>query len=120
MCDKHLEVEPDALVGGEGVDIPANGIHLAGNFFRGAMFGPLEDHVLDEMRNPIPLLVFIARTGLDPDPDTNGANVFHFLGDDGQPIVQRSAADIAICVLMHCPYSHTPARPAWPGGYVSE
>ena len=105
---EHLDAEADALLGGEGVHVAADRIHLARNVFRRAMLGPLEDHVLDEMRNAVPLLVFVARAGLDPDPDRDGADVLHLLGDDGQPVGQRGAPDIA--VLIHCPYSHTPAK----------
>jgi hypothetical protein len=112
MFVEHLDAETDALLGGEGINISADGINLTRNFLRSAVFGTFEHHVLDEMRNPIPLLVFIARTGLDPDPDADGADVLHLLGDHGQPVGERSAADIAICVHMHCPYSHTPAGPA--------
>ena len=106
MFVEHLDAEADALFGGEGVNVSADGIHLARNFFGGAMLGPLEHHVLDEVRNAVPLFVFVARAGLDPDADADGANVLHLLGDDGQSVGQRGAPDIA--VLIHCHYSHTP------------
>ena len=36
--------------------------------FGAARFGPLEDHVLDKMGNPVSLRPFLARAGVEPDP----------------------------------------------------
>src|SRR5579863_532208 len=111
MLVEHFDAEADALFGGEGVDVAADGIHLTRNFFCRAMLGPFEDHVLDEMRNPVPVLVFVTRAGLDPNPDADGADMLHLFSDDGQPIGQRGASDIAVCVHMHSlPFSHTRER----------
>src|SRR5258708_32533981 len=49
MFIEHLDAEADTFLGGESVNISADGIHLARDFFRRAMFGPLEDHVLDDV-----------------------------------------------------------------------
>ncbi len=94
MLVQHFDVEADTFLGGEGVHVAADGIHLARNFLRGAMLRTLEHHVLDEMGNAVPLQVFIARPGLDPYPDRGGANVLHLLGDEGQPVGQDLATYI--------------------------
>ena len=49
MIVKHLYVETNALLGGEGIHVAADRIHLSGNFLSGAMLGSLENHVLNEM-----------------------------------------------------------------------
>ena len=87
---EHLHVEADAFLGGEGIHVAADRIDLAGNVLGRAMFGSFEDHVLDEMGDAIPLRVFVARTGLDPDSDRNRANVLHLLGNDGSPLGRTS------------------------------
>ena len=86
MLVQNLDVEADAFLGGKGVHVAADGIDLAGDFFRAAVLRALEHHVLDEVRNAVPLQVFVAGSGLDPDPDRGGANVLHLLGDEDQPV----------------------------------
>ena len=86
MLVQHLDVEADAFLGGEGIHVAADGIHLAGDLLRGAVLGALEHHVLDEVRDAVPLQVFVAGAGLDPYPDRGGANVLHLLGDEDQPV----------------------------------
>ncbi len=46
---EHLDVEADGLLAGEGVEVAADGVDLAGDVLRGAGGGALEDHVLDEV-----------------------------------------------------------------------
>ena len=83
---EHLHVEADAFFGGEGVHVAADGIDLAGNLLRGAVLGPFEHHVLDEMRDAIRLRSFVARAGFEPNADRGGADVLHLLGDDGEAV----------------------------------
>jgi len=45
-----------------------------------------KDHVLDEMRDAIPLRILIARPALNPNPNRDRADVLHLFGDDGQPV----------------------------------
>ena len=69
MLIQHLDFETDALLGGEGIHVAADGIYLAGDIFRRAMLRTFENHVLDKMRDAIPLRILIARSGLNPDAD---------------------------------------------------
>ena len=92
---EHFDVEADAFLGGEGVHVAADGVDLAGDFFGGAVLGPLENHVLDEMGDAVPFGVFVARTGLQPDSDGGRADMLHLLGDDGQPVGQLLTTNIA-------------------------
>src|SRR5262245_20580529 len=77
-------VEADALFGGECVHVAANRIHLTSYIFGRTMLRPLENHMLYEMRDTIPLCVFISRTGLNPDPNGHGADVLHLFRNNGQ------------------------------------
>ena len=86
MLVQHFDVEADTFLGGEGVHVAADGVDLAGNFLRAAVLRALEDHVLDEVRDAVPLQVFVAGAGLDPDSDRGGANVLHLFGDEDQPV----------------------------------
>src|SRR5205807_8546618 len=85
---ENLDVEADTLFGGEGVHVAADGIHLAGDLFGGAVLGPFEDHVLDGTGDAVRFRVFVARSGLQPDADRGGANMLHLLGDNGEADVQ--------------------------------
>ena len=80
---EHLDVEADAFFGGEGVHVAADGVDLARNFFRGAVLGAFEDHVLDEVGDAVPVGILIARTGLQPDSDRGRADVLHLLSNHG-------------------------------------
>src|SRR5947209_12289786 len=98
MLIQHLDAETDALLSGECIHVPANGIYLTGDFFCRTVLCALEDHVLDEMRDTIPGEVFVARTGLQPNPDGNGTNMLHLFGDDGQAVWQCRALNVAIFI----------------------
>jgi hypothetical protein len=92
---EYLDVEADAFLGGEGVHVAADGIDLAGDFFRRAMLRSFKNHVLDEVGDAVPFGVLVAGTGLQPDADGGGANVLHLLGDDGQAVGQLLTTNIA-------------------------
>jgi hypothetical protein len=83
---EYLDVEADALFGGEGVHVAADGIDLAGDLLGGAVLGPFEDHVLDEVGNAVRLRSFVAGTGLEPNADGSRTDVFHLLGDHGEAV----------------------------------
>ncbi len=95
MLVEHLDVEADALLGGEGVHVAADGIHLARDVFRAAVLRPLEDHVLDEVRDAVDLRIFVARAGLDPYADRNRTDVLHLFGQDGETVRQYLATNVA-------------------------
>src|ERR1700756_4638967 len=92
---KNLDVEADAFLGSKSVHVAANGIDLARDFLRGTVLRPFEDHVLDEMRDPIPFGIFVARTGLQPHSDRRRPNVLHLLGNHRQTVGQFLTANVA-------------------------
>src|SRR5256712_13098438 len=95
MLIKHFAVEADALFCGDGVHVAADRINLAGDIFGGTVLRSLEHHVLYEVGNSVPLEVLIAGARLDPDTDRDGADVLHLFGNEGQPVGQNFAAEIA-------------------------
>src|SRR5579864_2074517 len=107
MLVEHLDVEADALLGGEGIHIAPDGVHLAGDLLGRSVLRALEDHVLDEMRNAIPMGVFVPRTGFYPYPNGDGADMLHLLRDDGEPVGQ----DFAMYVAELFDHKLSPTRP---------
>jgi len=89
MLVQNLDAKADAFFGSECVHVAADGIDFARNLFGGAVLGAFEDHVLDEVRDAVPVRVFVARTGLQPYADGSGAEVLHALGDDGEAVRQH-------------------------------
>src|SRR5581483_1665054 len=95
MLVENFDVEANTLFGGEGVHVSADRVDLTGDVFGGARLGSFEDHVFNEMRDPVVLGVLVARSGFDPNADGYGAYVFHLLGQNGQTIGKDCALDVA-------------------------
>ncbi len=87
-----------AVTGGflsrEGIQVAADRVHLLGDRFGGAPPGALEQQVLHEMGHAVQFRGFAARAGLDPDPQGNGTDMRHALGENREPIVQHVLIDI--------------------------
>ena len=64
---QHLGVEADHLLGREGVQVASDGVHRAGDVLRRAAGGPLEYHVLDEVRDAVLFGRLLAASGAHPD-----------------------------------------------------
>src|SRR5580693_7700852 len=94
MLVQNLDVKADALLGGESIHVPADGIDLSGYVLGRAMLGAFENHVLDEMGDAIPLCVFVARSALDPNTDRGRTNMLHLFGNHGQPVGQQFPLDV--------------------------
>src|SRR5215467_11921227 len=94
MLVKHLGVEAHQFLSGEGIEIASDGIDRARDIFRRTMRGPLKEHVLDEMRNPILFRGFTAGAGTDPDSHGNGPHMRHGLGDDTDAVRQSGKFDV--------------------------
>ncbi len=98
MLVEHLDVEADGFLAGEGVEVAADGVHFAGDVLRGARFGALEDHVLDEVGDAVDFGQLVARAGPNPDAHGDGADVVHFFGQNRKPVGQDGAAYIAFVI----------------------
>ena len=69
MLIENFNVETDAFLRRESIHVAADRVYLPSDLFRCAVPGPLENHVLNEMGDAIPLRVFVSGAGLDPYPD---------------------------------------------------
>src|SRR5947209_10566629 len=94
MLIENLHVEANAFLGGESVHVAADRVNLAGNVFGTAVLRALEHHVLNKMGDPVPLGIFVAGAGFDPNPDGDGANVLHLLRNHREAIRQDFASDV--------------------------
>ena len=92
---ENFDVEADTFLRGEGIHVAADGINLASDGFGGARLRSLEHHVLDKVGDAIPLRIFVARAGLEPDADRDRADVGHLLGDHGQAVRQDLTTNAA-------------------------
>src|ERR1700688_3027619 len=95
MLIENFDVEADAFLGRERIHVAPDRVDLAGDGFGRTGLGAFKDHVLDEMRDAIPFGVFVARAGLEPDADRDGAKVGHLLSDDGEAIRQGLTTNAA-------------------------
>ena len=68
----------------------------------------LEHHVLDKMRDAVPLGILVAGAGFDPDADRNRADVLHLFGDNRETIRQHFTPDMSYIVN----HENSPSRPA--------
>src|SRR5580658_10286898 len=95
MLVENFDVEADAFLRGESIHVAADRIDLTGDVFSGAGLGPLEHHVLYEVRDAIEFGILIAGTGLKPDADRDRADMRHLLGNDGKAIRQDLTTNAA-------------------------
>ena len=86
---QHPGIEAGALLGGEGVDLAAHGVHLLRQLGGGAAPGSLEEHVLDEMGRPVLPRALMAGAGPHPDAQGNRAHPRHMLRQDTHPVGER-------------------------------
>ena len=86
MAVQHAGVEAGGIAGGEGVDLPADGVHAPGKLRSGAVGRALEEHVLNEVGAALLAALFIARADADPDADGSGADAGHFLVGDAHAV----------------------------------
>ena len=104
VLGQRLYVEADGLFAGKGVQVPADRIHFAGDVLGRTGARALENHVLDKVGDSVGLRGLATRTGLDPHPHRDRAEVFHPLGQNDQAIRQYGAAKISLgvhCVLFN-------------------
>ena len=95
MLVEHLGVEADQFLGGEGVEIAADGIHRARDIFGRALRRALEQHVLDEVRDAVLFGGFAPRTGADPDSHRHGTHVRHGFGNHADAVGERGHFNVA-------------------------
>ena len=91
--ERHVLLEDAGEVAGvfhrgRRVEVAADIFDGCGDIERGARFGALERHVLEDMRNAVLGFGFAARTGLYPDAERSAFEMRHVIGDDSHAIVE--------------------------------
>ena len=91
---QNLDGIVGGFLGGEGVQVAANGVRRARNLLRAAVLGSLKEHVLDKVRDAVVLDALLARAGAQPDAHRDGADRRHRLGENRQPVGKNIFANI--------------------------
>ena len=77
----------------KGIGEASNGIQFFRDLKAAAGMGSLENHVLNEMGNPVFPTALVPGTGLDPNPHRNGVDIGDFLRDYLNSIIQSGLLD---------------------------
>ena len=94
-------IKAGVLLGGEGVDLAAQGVKGPGQVTCRAGFRPLEEHVLDEMGDPGELLRLVAAAVFHPDADGAGAHLVQPLVEHPDAVGQNDFFDHKGTVPFH-------------------
>ena len=88
------DVVARVLLAGEGVELAADRVDLAGDVARRRPpLGPLEEHVLGEVRDPVRLRRLVARAGREHDEAGDRLRVRHRRGQHPQAVRKRVALE---------------------------
>ena len=90
---QQLDVVRRLLTRGVGVDVAAHRLDLLGDLRRGAAFGALERHMLQEVRDAVLVRGLVAGAGGDVGAEGDGLHPVHAFGDDGQAGWQAGELD---------------------------
>ena len=96
---QHLQVVAGVFLGGEGVDLATDRIHLLSYFFGRPGGCAFEEHVLDEVRDAHAFRRLVARPPCEPDADGNRAHVRHPFGGKTDTVGKDGATNVG---LRHC------------------
>ena len=83
---QHLDVVGGLLARGVGVEVAADRLDLLGDVGRGAPFGALERHVLEEVGDAVLLRRARGASRTDIGAERDGLHRLHPFGDDAQPV----------------------------------
>jgi hypothetical protein len=97
---EHLDVVARVLLGSEGVELTADGVNRLRDVFGGAGVGPLEQHVLDEVRDAAALVALVARAAHQPHADGHRPHVRHRFGNEPETVVENVAYNHALGRLL--------------------
>ena len=90
---EHLDVVAGTLLGRERIQQAAHRIDLLGDALRRPRRRAFEQHMLDEVRNTAPRLVFMPGATRQPDADADRPHVRHRLGEKTEAVGENLAND---------------------------
>ena len=88
-----MDVEARVLLGREGVDIATQAIDFPGDPHRRAPPGALEEDVLQEVGDPLPLRGLVSRAGPDEESQGEGTHVLHPIDQDSGAVFEDEFLD---------------------------
>ena len=83
---EHAGVERRRLDAGGGVDLAADILDFRGDLPGAAPLGSLERHVLEQMRDAVLVVGFVAGARLDPDAEGDGFEIGNGFGSDCEAV----------------------------------
>ena len=89
---QHLHIKGRRFSGGERIHLTPQRIDLTGNLRRRAAARSLEEHMLQEVRQPLFPRLLIARSDVDPYADRDGLQRREQFGHNAQPVVENDLA----------------------------
>src|SRR5678815_1051360 len=92
MVVEHTRVEAGVLLGSECVALATDRIDGPGDLGRRPPLGPLEQKVLDEVRDAVLFRCLVPGTLLEPDAQRHGAQGRHLFGENGEPVRENFLA----------------------------
>ena len=93
MLVEDLDVVAGVFLRGEGVELAADRVDRLRDVFRRPRRRPLEEHVLDKMRDAAALGRFVARAARQPDADADRAHLRHPLREETKAVIEDVAND---------------------------
>ena len=101
---RHAGVDERRLARRGRVQLPAEPVEDLRDLLRGVRARPLEEQVLDEVRDPGARVGLVARPGPDPEAERHGADARNVLGD--HPLAGRELREVVGLhrpILAFCP-----------------
>ena len=92
---EDLDVVAGVFLRRERVELAADRVNRLRDVFGGARVGPLEEHVLDEVRDAAALVALVPRPPHQPHADRHRPHMRHRLGDEAEAVVEHFADDHA-------------------------
>ncbi len=93
MFVEDLDVVARVFLGGERIELAADGIDLLGDILGGPRGRALEQHVLDKMGHAAPLSGFVTRAAGEPHADADGSHLRHALCQNAKPVIENVSND---------------------------
>ena len=90
---EYLYIEGRIFAGCKGIKVAAQAVDVYGDIMRGSLFGPLEEHVFEKMRDAVFVGWFVAGAYLDPYAKDEGTGAFHLLHYYGNAVIE-----IVLCI----------------------